>query len=262
MMHAARCSGSLPAQATLATTTLQGRGDSPLLWHVAEETAVGILINSEPVAVVMATPLDLEDLAIGFVLAEGYVDTMLSIRRTRTFPTETGHYVDVIANPAARRAPPARVMEGRSGCGLCGIRALTDVTFKLPHRRRTALRPESIALAFDALASHQPINAANHSVHAAGFASMAGEIHWAREDVGRHSALDKLIGALKRSQIDVESGFVVMTSRCSFELVQKAAIAGLGGLATLSAPTALALDMARRAGLPLASRAPGGIALF
>ncbi|MBT9568176.1 MAG: formate dehydrogenase accessory sulfurtransferase FdhD [Thiobacillus sp.] len=260
-MHALRCSGSLPAQATLSSTT-QGYDTSPLLWHVAEETAVGILINSEPEAVVMATPLDLEDLAVGFVLAEGYFHTIAAIRRIRIFPTETGCCVDIGADPAARRPVPARVMEGRSGCGLCGVRALTDVTFKLPHRRLAALRAESIALAFDALASHQPINAANHSVHAAGFASMDGEIHWAREDVGRHNALDKLIGALKRNQVDVESGFAVLTSRCSFELVQKAATAGLGGLATLSAPTALALDMARRAGLPLASRAPGGIALF
>lgn len=261
-MHVVRCTGSLPAEATFSSTVPHSGAGSPLLWHVAEETAVGILLNAEPVTVVMATPLDLEDLAIGFVFAEGYFDDIGAIRRARVFPTETGFYVDITADQTARRPVPARGMEGRSGCGLCGIRALTDVMFRLPHRPRAALQAESIQAAFDALVSHQPMNAANHSVHAAGFATMDGVIHCAREDVGRHNALDKLIGALKRNHVDVERGFAVTTSRCSFELVQKAATAGLGGLATLSAPTALALDMARRAGLPLASRAPGGIALF
>ncbi len=254
--------GSLTARAKFSPTAQPGQNDSEMMWHVAEEVAVGILVNGTPITVMMATPVDLEDLAAGFLLAEGYLDNVLNIRRIRILSTETGFCVNVAVGKPLRRKLPERSMEGRSGCGLCGIHALTDVTFKLPHRVRPALHAEAITTAFGALNSYQPMNAANHSVHAAGFATRDGVIHWAREDVGRHNALDKLIGALKRNHIDVNSGFAVMTSRCSFELVQKAVISGLGGLATLSAPTALALEMAHRAGLPLASRAPGGVALF
>lgn len=261
-MEMIRSAGSITARATFSPTASLGHNNSEMIWHVAEEVAVGILVNAEPVTVMMATPADLEDMATGFLLAEGYFDNVSDIRSIRILPTETGFCVDVAAGKSLRRRLPGRAMEGRSGCGLCGIHALTDVTFSLPHRVRPDLHAEAIAAAFDTLASHQPMNAANHSVHAAGFAAMDGVIHWAREDVGRHNALDKLIGALKRNQVDGANGFAVMTSRCSFELVQKAAIAGLGGLATLSAPTTLALEMARCAGLPLASRAPGGVALF
>lgn len=261
-MQTIRSVGSMTARATFSSTAHRGYDDSEMMWHVAEEVAVGILVNAEPVTVMMATPVDLEDMAVGFLLAEGYLDSILDIRKIRVLSTKTGFCVNVAAGKSLRRKLSGRAMEGRSGCGLCGLHALTDVTFSLPHRVRPALQAESITAAFDALASHQPMNAANHSVHAAGFAAMDGVIHWAREDVGRHNALDKLIGALKRNHVDGANGFAVMTSRCSFELVQKAAIAGLGGLATLSAPTTLALEMARRAGLPLASRASGGIALF
>lgn len=261
-MQTIRSAGSMTAHATFSPTAPLGHDDSEMMWHVAEEVAVGILVNAQPVTVMMATPVDLEDMAVGFLLAEGYLDSVLDIRRIRVLSTETGFCVNVAAGKSLRRKLSRRAMEGRSGCGLCGIYALTDVTFNLPHRVRPALHAEAVTAAFDALASHQPMNAANHSVHAAGFAAMDGVIHWAREDVGRHNALDKLIGALKRNHVEGAAGFAVMTSRCSFELVQKAAIAGLGGLATLSAPTTLALEMARRAGLPLASRAPGGVALF
>ena len=255
-------SGSMAAQVTFSPTVPQAHDSSEITWQVAEEVAVGILLNAEPLTVMMATPADLEDMAVGFLLAEGYFDHVSDIGKIRILSTKTGFCVNVTANKSLRRKLPRRSMEGRSGCGLCGIYALTDVTLNLPYRIRPALRAEAITAAFDALTSHQTMNAVNHSVHAAGFAGMDGVIHWAREDVGRHNALDKLIGALKRNHVEIANGFAVMTSRCSFELVQKAAMAGLGGLATLSAPTTLALDMARRAGLPLASRAPGGIALF
>lgn len=261
-MQTIRSVGSTTVRATFSPTVPLGHDRSELMWHVAEEVAVGILVNTEPVTVMMATPVDLEDMAVGFLLAEGYLDSVLDIRRTQVLSTKTGFCVNVAVGKQLRRKLSGRAMEGRSGCGLCGIHALTDVTFSLPHRVRPALQAKSIIAAFNALASHQPMNAANHSVHAAGFAAMDGVIHWAREDVGRHNALDKLIGALKRNHVDGANGFAVMTSRCSFELVQKAAIAGLGGLATLSAPTTLALELALRAGLPLASRAPGGVALF
>ncbi len=261
-MPAIQSAGSLTARAKFSPTERSGQNDSEILWQVAEEVAVGILVNGAPVTVMMATPANLEDLAVGFLLAEGYLDSVPDIRRIRILSTEMGFCVNVAVVGPLRRKLSGRSMEGRSGCGLCGINALTDVTLTLPHRKRPALHAEAVTAAFGALTSHQPMNAANHSVHAAGFATRDGVIRWAREDVGRHNALDKLIGTLKRNHIDVNSGFAVMTSRCSFELVQKAAIAGLGGLATLSAPTALALEMAHHAGLPLASRAPGGVALF
>lgn len=233
-----------------------------LRWQVAEEIAVGILLNARPLAVVMASPVDLRDLGAGFVLSEQYVADASAIRSIVAMRTENGFCVDVGAEPGAVRETRPRAIEARSGCGLCGLNNLTDVSLNVPHRHREGPPPGAIANAFAELEHHQPMKADNHSVHAAGFADFSGRVALVREDVGRHNALDKLIGALARRGQPCAEGFVVMTSRCSFELVQKAATAGFGALATISAPTQLALDTARAAGLPLASCAPDGIAVF
>ena len=156
-----------------------------------------------------------------------------------------------------------RNMEGRVGCGLCGIAELEDA-IRMPHHKVKQVRFSATAIeaAFSALPQHQPMNAVNRTVHAAGFCSVDGSILLAREDVGRHNALDKLIGAMARAGISPQNGFVVMSSRCSFELVQKCATVGIGALATISAPTALAFKLARQAGLKLAARAHQGVMIF
>ncbi len=255
-------SGSAPASGALWRSARQAAEAEPLDWQLAEETPIGILIDSEPVAVMMATPADLQDFGVGFLRAEGYIAGPDAVRRVLVLPTEKGFCVDVALSVAPLRQIASRSLEGRSGCGLCGMTELTDVGLDMECRERPPLAAEAVSRSFAGLAANQPMKAANHSVHGAAFATPDGEVVLVREDVGRHNALDKLIGALMRTEIDPASGFAVLSSRCSFELVQKAAIAGLGGLATISAPTTLALKMAQDAGLPLASRAPGGIALF
>ena len=153
---------------------------------------------------------------------------------------------------AAALGTRGRTMEGRSGCGLCGVSSLEAAIRDLPMVQPTFdPAPDAVARAFAALPDHQPINRRNRSVHGAAWCRPDGSILLAREDVGRHNALDKVIGALIRAGHEPADGFVVMTSRCSFELVQKAATVGIPLLATISAPTALALTLARQAGMTL-----------
>ncbi len=248
---------SRPAAGTLHTPS----GPEPTIWQVPEEVPVAILFNSEHYAVMMATPADLDDFAVGFALAEGIAAKASDIDAVLVLPTEHGFAVDIAARNLSRR--PRRSLEGRTGCGLCGIEDIMDVV-RMPGRALpdVALPPQAVACAFAALPEHQPMNAVNRTVHAAAWCSVDGAILLAREDVGRHNALDKLIGALARKGADFSSGFVLMSSRCSFELVQKCAIAGVGALATVSAPTALALTLAKQAHLKLAARSKGGVMIF
>jgi FdhD protein len=133
-----------------------------------------------------------------------------------------------------------------------------------PLRKVKAVLPAASAVdaALKGLHASQPMNALNKSTHAAGFASMDGTIVLVREDIGRHNALDKLIGALARQGTEASTGFIVLSSRFSIEMAQKAATAGAGFVASISAPSALALDLAKRAGMNVACRAPGGLMFF
>jgi FdhD protein len=159
-----------------------------------------------------------------------------------------------VASDARRRR-----LTGRTGCGICGKDDVREVLRDLPHVDVDArFDPDAIARAMRELAGRQPLNDATGAVHAAGWASTDGEILEVREDVGRHNALDKLIGALVRGAIAPSGGFIVLTSRGSFELVQKAAIFGASLLATISAPTGLAVRVADEAGLTLAGFARDG----
>jgi FdhD protein len=240
-------------------------GTTPTVWQIAEEVPVAIMLNSQSVAVMMATPADLHDFAIGFLIAEGYVHPGTTTGAVLTLPTVDGIAVDVALPDTALtgRDISERATEGRSGCGLCGVREIGEVMRPLPVRAdRTPIEPRAVAAAFAALPDHQPMNQENRSVHAAAWCEADGTIILCREDVGRHNALDKLIGAMARASLSPREGFVVMSSRCSFELVQKAASAGIGALATVSAPTALALDLARSSGLALAARARDGVMVF
>jgi FdhD protein len=223
-------------------------------WQVPEETAVAFEYNGRSHAVMMATPADLEDFALGFSLAEEIVGTAADIENIAVRETPLGFVVNLTVDPLRllRGSLRSRSMEGRSGCGLCGVDSLVHAV-REPRKIETALEvdPAAVAAAFRALPDHQPMNRANRSVHAAAWCAPDGSIRLAREDVGRHNALDKLIGAVVGSGADPATGFVVMTSRCSFELVQKTAAVGIPLLATISAPTALALELARNANLTL-----------
>jgi FdhD protein len=227
---------------------------------LAEETAVAISFNGSAHAVLMATPTDLADFAAGFCLTERIVSGIEAIEGIELFETPLGIDVqmrlaeDVAAKLAARR----RSMAGPAGCGLCGIESLEAAMREVPAVRSVAvLHPRDIARAVSALAEAQPINAETRAVHAAGFFLPGEGLIAVREDVGRHNALDKLVGALARNGRDATSGAVVLTSRVSVEMVQKAAVAGAGLIIAVSAPTALAVRMAEAAGITLAAIARG-----
>lgn len=240
-------------------------------WLVAEEIPVALEYNGRALTVMMATPADLEDFAIGFSLCEDIVASAdvidkVNIREAPAGPV-TGLVVSISADPLRllRGSLRRRSMEGRSGCGLCGVESLENAIRDPRPVPALNFRPDAaaVAMAFANLPAHQPMNHLNHSVHAAAWCRHDGMIQLVREDVGRHNALDKLVGALAREGISFQDGFVVMSSRCSFELVQKASTVGIGMLANLSAPTELALRLAKASGITLAARSRGqGVMLF
>jgi len=247
-------------------TTVDGTGaQAPVTWQLPEEVPVALLVNSAPLAVMMATPADLADFGRGFALAEGVVKHRADIRGVLAMPVENGLAVDIAVDESALEAATIRrrSLEGRSGCGLCGVENIADVV-RVSEPVANAVLPEPAAIlkAAAELPQCQAMNRLNHTVHGAAWVSLAGDIEIVREDVGRHNALDKLIGALSAADVDLAAGFVLMTSRCSFELVQKAATVGIGALVTVSAPTLLALKIARNAKLYLASLGERGIVVF
>lgn len=245
------------------TVTLAAGGSRE--WSLAEEVPVNVAYNGRPHVVMMATPQDLEDFALGFSLSEGVLASPDMVRGIEVRPVEGGIMVEVATAARAEvvRERQARSLEGRSGCGLCGMQRLDQVVRNVRTVKGAGpIAPAAIARALQALPECQAMNRVNHSVHAAAWAESDGTITLVREDVGRHNALDKLIGALARSGADTTRGFCVMTSRCSFELVQKCAAVGISCLVTVSAPTSLALDLARRAGMVLASASPDGVVMF
>ena len=252
---------SLPARGILHTLA----GDTETVWQVPEEVPLAVQFNSQNYAVMMGTPADFEDFALGFAIAEGIIAQAADVTGILVLPTEQGYAIDLsLPEEKINRSRMAkRSLEGRTGCGLCGIEDMKDA-IRMPGHALPAvpLRPQAVARAYEQLPAHQPMSRVNRTVHAAAWCSVDGEILLSREDVGRHNALDKLIGALARKGTDLSAGFVLMSSRCSFELVQKCAIAGVGALATVSAPTALALSLARQAHLKLAALASRGVMIF
>jgi FdhD protein len=234
-------------------------------WALPEETPVALQLNSSPYAVMMATPADLQDFAIGFALSEGLVKHAADINNVLVMPSGEGFTVDLAISDKhiIRERMILRSMEGRVGCGLCGVVEMEDA-LRMPSGKLPSLTldPAAIATAFAALPQHQPMNAVNRTVHAAAWCSVDGTILLAREDVGRHNALDKLIGAMAQTATSPRHGFVLMSSRCSFELVQKCAMVGISALATVSAPTALAHKLAQKCGMALAALSQQGVMIF
>ena len=215
-----------------------------------EEIAVAIMAGKRPAAVVIASPADYEDLGWGFAITEGMARP--SDIETCTVTQEDGGVRVVLkltgmAGPARERALP-----GRSSCGLCGVKDLNQAIRAIPQVGGGGfIAPETLHAAVAALDGYQPLNARTHAVHAAAHMSHDGRITEVREDVGRHNALDKLVGALARAGIDPAEGAVLLTSRASYEMVDKAAMAGVRILAAISAPSALALRKAEAAGMTL-----------
>lgn len=222
-------------------------------WAVAEEVPIAIVYNRRPHAVMMGTPQDLEDFAVGFTLSEG-IAAAGEIGGVQVEKASHGIELQVgipEAN-AERLASRGRAISGRTGCGLCGVEAI-DEMLRTPPRVASEARftPEALFTAAELLPHRQEINKVVHSVHAAAFASPTGTLQLVREDVGRHNALDKLLGAIARGGMDASKGFVVVTSRASYELVQKVATAGIPLLAAISQPTGLAVRMAESCGVTL-----------
>ncbi|MCO6415069.1 formate dehydrogenase accessory sulfurtransferase FdhD [Siccirubricoccus sp. KC 17139] len=238
-----------PVQA-VATETPDGPGAR----LVAEEVAVALTCGGATHAVMMATPAALEDFALGFCLTEGIVarpEELLGLtilQRPRGIELRLELEEAQLAAFRARR----RRMAGALGCGLCGVESLEAALRPLP-RLRTALRlaPEEVPQAVAALGEAQALHRLTHGVHAAGFWVPGRGLVAAREDVGRHNALDKLAGALARAGEDRGRGAVVLTSRVSVELVQKAATLGVPVLVAVSAPTTLAIRTAEACGMTL-----------
>ena len=226
---------------------------------LAEETPVTFAYNGVSHAVMMATPADLEDFAVGFSLTEGVVARMDMLSGPTVVRYSGGIELQMETSAEVASDARRRRLTGRTGCGICGKGDVRDILRDLPHvNGDMKFHPDAITRAMRELSARQPLNDATGAVHAAGWASNDGEIREVREDVGRHNALDKLIGALVRAAVDPSTGLIVLTSRGSFELVQKAAMFGAPLLATISAPTGLAVRVADDAGLTLAGFARDG----
>ncbi len=228
--------------------------------RVAEEVPVALVYNGRPHVVMMATPRDLDDFALGFSLSEAVVADAaeLEVAATRTLLEGIELELRVPAARAEALEQRKRNLVGRSGCGLCGAQALEDALRQpVPVADGPCIDPRALERALAQLQAQQPLAAATGATHAAGWAGVDGAIVLVREDVGRHNALDKLLGALVRRGLDVRGGFAVVTSRASYEMVQKAATLGVGLLAAISAPTALAIQLATQARLTLVGFARG-----
>ena len=237
---------------------------SPIAWRtgvaapaqrqVAEETAIALTYNRVTHAVMMATPADLEDFAVGFSLSEGIIPAPAAIEDFSVIEAEGGVELRLWIAPAHMAALETRRrrLAGATGCGMCGLESLAEALRPVPDAPAGfRFTPAEIAAALGTLAGAQSLNQATRAVHAAGFWTGAGGLVALREDVGRHNALDKLGGAMARNGARAADGIVLLTSRISIELVQKAARMGAAVVVAVSAPTALAVRAAEGAGMTL-----------
>lgn len=248
--------GRPSAQGSVVRPVRRLRGADERLFddHIAEEVPIAFVYNGEPFAVMMATPADLADFAIGFALSEGIVETPDEIAIEGIDELIEGIQIRLRIPAARARAIEhrRRSMSGRSGCGVCGSELLeAAMRWPAPVRADPKVTVQALRRALRELKSAQAINARTGATHAAGWAGLDGQLQLAREDVGRHNALDKLIGGMHAAGHDPATGFLVVTSRASYEMAMKAASVGIALMAAVSAPTALAITLADRANLTL-----------
>ncbi|HEY0328476.1 MAG TPA: formate dehydrogenase accessory sulfurtransferase FdhD [Rhodopseudomonas sp.] len=235
-----------------------GRGKATAM--VAEEVPVGVLYSGIPHAVMMASPADLEDFAIGFSVTEGIVKSAAEVREITQQQTCDGVELNLVLAPErfqdflSRRR--TRNLRGHTSCGLCGVEDVADTRADTPRAPAgQSFTQAAIRRALAALGGHQELHRLTRAAHAAAWVASAGDIVLVREDVGRHNALDKLIGAAMRQGTDLGAGFCLITSRCSYEMVQKALMASMPAIVAISAPTGLAVRTAAAAGLTLVALA-------
>ena len=246
--------GTTPPLGEYAVSRLSGDDESGGFVTVVEEVPVALVYNTRPHVVVMATPSDLEDLAIGFSLTEGVVRGAWGVERVEVVRAAHGIelQIQIGEEDAARLEHRTRSLVARTGCGLCGIETIKDA-MRLPDRLPQTLGVDHAALwrAAAELPKRQTLNLETNTVHAAAWATASGELQVVREDVGRHNALDKVLGSLARAGTEAREGFIVVTSRASYEMVQKAASCGVELLAAVSRPTGLAIRVAAETGVTL-----------
>ena len=226
--------------------------------RVPVETPVAISFLGIGYAVMMATPADLEDFAYGFARSERLIDAAADVTGIEIREEAQGILLGIELVPQRHDRVLARVRHrvGESSCGLCGIENLEQALRPLPPLAAPArIAPAAIFRALEAIRAHQPLNAETGAVHAAALCDADGAVFAAREDVGRHNAFDKLVGHCLREARGMADGFALLTARCSYELVEKAALAGIPLLVTISAPTSLAVERAEEAGLTLVALA-------
>lgn len=238
----------VPRLALDRTGSAQGRRSVP------EEVAISLTYNRAAYAVMMATPLDVEDFGVGFTLNEGLITAVSELSDIEICRHELGLELrmTLIGAAADRTAERRRRIAGPVGCGLCGIESLSEALRPLPSiGADIRVTRDEILMAVSTLAQSQPLNRETRAVHAAGFWRSTRGFVAVREDVGRHNALDKLAGALARAGESAADGMLVISSRVSIEMVQKAAMMGAGIMVAVSAPTALAVRAAETAGITL-----------
>ena len=245
----------LPTPVTAVAVTRWRAGVCETLTdHLAEETPVAVLCNGEPHAVMLMSPADLDDFALGFALTEKLIAAPRELVLVEQRALADGIELDLVipVRVGQDTHQTARSIAGRSGCGLCGKRMIEDAMGTPPPVTSGVLvTRRAIAHGSAMLAARQPINRETGAVHAAAWVDLSGEVIAVREDIGRHNALDKLIGA--RIKGDFPPGFVLVTCRASYEIVMKAALAGIAVVAAVSAPTARAVRLAQTCQVTLAA---------
>lgn len=247
----------LAAKSLPVTAWPSGRQEASL---VAEETPVAICYNGISHVVMMATPANLTDLAVGFSITEGIVDSIGDIYGVEETVSERGIevHLDISAACFHRLKQHRRHLAGRTGCGLCGRESLDCLNLDCPRvAPAIPISHEAIHRALECFTESQPLYRLTGAVHGAAWCDAEGNIRLVMEDVGRHNALDKLIGQRARAG-DNSPGFLLISSRASYEIVQKSARAGIGTIVAVSAPTSLAVEMAEKSGITLVGFAREG----